>query len=112
VYESLRPQTYRNFEWLIVDDGSTDDTREIVEKWQAETEFPKCYIYQENQGKAVTFNRGVREAQGELFLILDSDDVCVNQALERFKYNWDMSLPMGFAMSLKDKRNVARAARG
>ncbi len=92
VYESLRPQTYRNFEWLIVDDGSTDDTREIVEKWQAESEFPVRYIYQENQGKAAAFNRGVREAQGELFLTLDSDDACVTQALERFKYHWD-SIP-------------------
>src|SRR5258707_14117604 len=88
-YQSLHAQTFRNFEWLIVDDGSTDNTREIVEKWQAESEFPIRYIYQENQGKAAAFNRGVREAQGALFLTLDSDDACVNQALERFKYHWD-----------------------
>jgi glycosyltransferase involved in cell wall biosynthesis len=89
VYESLRLQTFRNFEWLIVDDGSTDDTRELVEKWRAESEFPIRYIFQENQGKAAAFNRGVREALGELFLTLDSDDACVVQALERFKYHWD-----------------------
>lgn len=92
VYESLRLQTFRNFEWLIVDDGSTDDTRELVGKWQAQSEFPIRYIYQENQGKAAAFNRGVREAHGELFLTLDSDDACVIQALERFKYHWD-SIP-------------------
>lgn len=89
VYESLKAQTYLDFEWLIVDDGSTDDTRQLVEQWQQEAEFPIRYIYQENSGKHIAFNRGVREANGELFLNFDSDDSCVNEALERFKYHWD-----------------------
>ena len=57
--------------------------------WQAESNFPIRYIFQENQGKPAAFNHGVREARGELFLTLDSDDECVPEALDRFKYHWD-----------------------
>jgi glycosyltransferase involved in cell wall biosynthesis len=89
VYESLKAQTYRDFEWLIVDDGSTDNTCELVEQWQQENLVPIRYIYQENAHLHIAFNRGVREAQGELFLKLDSDDSCEPQALERLKYHWD-----------------------
>ena len=89
VYESLKTQTLREFEWLIVDDGSTDDARTLIEKWRTEAAFPIRYVYQENQGKHVAFNHGVRLAEGELFLTLDSDDACVPDALERFKYHWD-----------------------
>jgi glycosyltransferase involved in cell wall biosynthesis len=89
VYESLKAQTYRDFEWLIVDDGSTDNTCELVEQWQQENLVPIRYIYQENSHKHIAFNRGVREAKGELFLTFDSDDSCEPQALDRFKYHWD-----------------------
>ena len=89
VYDSLKAQTYRDFEWLIVDDGSTDKTRELVEQWQQENLVQIRYIYQENSHKHIAFNRGVREAKGELFLSFDSDDACEPQALERFKYHWD-----------------------
>ena len=92
VYESLKAQTFRDFEWLIVDDGSTDSTRDTVRGWQADSNFAIHYIYQPNQGKPAAFNRGVREAAGELFLTLDSDDACLPQALERFKFHWD-SIP-------------------
>jgi glycosyltransferase involved in cell wall biosynthesis len=93
VYESLKAQIYRNFEWIIVDDGSTDQTNELVKKWQKEAEFPIRYFWQQNEGKHVAFNRGVREAHGEIFLPFDSDDACVPEALERFKFHWD-SIPI------------------
>ena len=67
VYESLSAQTYRDFEWLVVDDGSSDDTRKLIDTWERQARFPLRYIYQPNQGKHVAFNRGVREARGELF---------------------------------------------
>jgi glycosyltransferase involved in cell wall biosynthesis len=87
-YESLRAQTFRDFEWLIVDNGSTDDTRELVAGWQARAEFPIRYLYHEDRGKHGSMNRAVREATGELFLTLDSDDSCVPEALERFRAHW------------------------
>lgn len=89
VYSSLKQQTFRDFEWLIVDDGSIDNTRILVEQWTAQADFPIRYFYQENKGKHYATNLGVREAQGEFFLTLDSDDRCLPNALERFKHYWD-----------------------
>jgi len=67
-----------------------DNTKQIVERWRHDAPFPIRYIRQENQGKHVAFNRGVQEAKGRLFLTLDSDDACVPEALERFKYYWEL----------------------
>jgi glycosyltransferase involved in cell wall biosynthesis len=88
VYNSLLAQTFRDFEWLVVDDGSSDNTRQIVEAWCAEANFPIRYFWQENAHKKVAFNRGVREARGELFLTWDSDDEAVPEALATFKRIW------------------------
>lgn len=84
LYESLCKQTYKDFEWVIVDDGSTDETKELSQALseREETFFPLRYFYQENGGKHRAINHGVREAQGELFLILDSDDTLPPNALE------------------------------
>ena len=73
-----------------MDDGSTDGTRNLISAWQKDstTWFPIRYIWQEHNHKKAAFNRGVREAHGELFLTFDSDDRCVPQALERFAYHW------------------------
>jgi glycosyltransferase involved in cell wall biosynthesis len=92
VYESLKAQTFHDFEWLVVDDGSSDNTASLIESWKEEAPFSIRYIWQRNQGKHVAHNRGVQEARGELFLPLDSDDSCVPQSLERFKFHWD-SIP-------------------
>jgi len=94
VYSSLEAQTFRGFEWVVVDDGSTDGTRALVDEWQRQAAFPIRYFRQENRGKHIAFNAGVREARGELFLPLDSDDACVPHALERFREHWE-SIPAG-----------------
>ncbi len=89
VYESLQKQTFRDFEWLILDDGSSDGTSELVKSWQNETDFLIRYSWQENQGINITINRGVLDATGQLFLIIGSDDSFVPETLERFLYYWN-----------------------
>ncbi len=88
VYDSLCAQTFQRFEWLIIDDGSTDNTRELVEQWQQVANFSIRYYYQTNQHKKVAHNTGIMQAHGELFLTLDSDDSCKPYALEHFWQHW------------------------
>lgn len=93
LYRSLQRQTYRNFEWLIVDDGSTDDTDELIKGWQQENnDFPIRYYYKENGGKCCAINYGVDRADGKLFFNVDSDDYLTDDALEKVA-KWEESLP-------------------
>ncbi|HEV3311759.1 MAG TPA: glycosyltransferase family A protein [Chloroflexota bacterium] len=93
VYDSLVNQTFRDFEWVIVDDGSTDDTRELVQAWQSSGWPPIRYvILPTNRGILAARNRGVEEATGRFVLFHDSDDMCVPNALERFNFHWE-SIP-------------------
>lgn len=88
LYESLCRQTFHDFEWLVVDDGSTDDTGTLIEKFIAEQKIPIRYIRQENGGKHRAINRGVHEAAGTLFFIVDSDDYLTDNALERIAFHY------------------------
>lgn len=93
LYESIRRQTCRDFEWVIVDDGSTDRTRELVESWKNDrNDFQIRYFWQPNQHKKVAFNRGVREARGRWFVPIDSDDELLTDTLEQFRRMWE-SIP-------------------
>ena len=84
LYESLKAQTYQDFEWIIVDDGSTDNTEAIAQSF-----FPPSggmeggLIHQPNGGKHRAINRGVQEARGELFFIADSDDYLPEDSLAK-----------------------------
>lgn len=93
LYRSIQRQTFRDFEWVVVDDGSTDGTAELFAKWQQEgNDFPIRYVRQENGGKCRAINRGLQEARGELFFNIDSDDYLTDDALEKIA-RWEQELP-------------------
>lgn len=92
LYRSLQRQTCTDFEWLIVDDGSADDTAELFAAWQQENNaFPIRYYWQENGGKHRAINHGLELAQGELFFTVDSDDYLTDDALEKI-IGWSADL--------------------
>ncbi len=89
-YESLCAQSFRDFEWIVFDNGSTDNTRTLIHKWKQEASFPIRYLHwSKNTGYQNTFNEGIKVARGRFFLILDSDDRCLPNALERFVALWE-----------------------
>ena len=87
-YESLVRQTSNAFEWVVVDDGSTDNTQELVQSFIEENKIKIKYIKQENGGKHVAHNTAVLNSQGELVVCLDSDDVLTENAVERAIAFW------------------------
>ncbi|MBP3237036.1 MAG: glycosyltransferase family 2 protein [Bacteroidales bacterium] len=87
-YESLCRQTSKDFEWLVVDDGSTDNTRQLVEKWIAERKIDIRYIYQENQGMHGAHNTAYRNIHTLLNTCVDSDDWMPDDAVETIVSFW------------------------
>ncbi len=89
LYNSLLKQTDKCFEWVIVDDGSRDNTEELVGKWIEEKKIAIVYRKQENQGKHIAINTGAELASGELFFIVDSDDSLTEDAVEKILSHWE-----------------------
>lgn len=90
LYQSLLKQTSNDFEWIIIDDGSTDFVEELIDSWiQAKTApFKIRFFRQENGGKHRAINKGVQLAEGEAFFIVDSDDYLVEEAIEAIHKWW------------------------
>ncbi|ATD54284.1 glycosyltransferase family 2 protein [Clostridium chauvoei] len=82
LYESLLKQTSREFIWLVVDDGSNDGTKELIEKFKLDKKIEIIYHFQENSGKHIAHNKGVELCKTELFFCVDSDDYIIPNAIE------------------------------
>ncbi len=88
-YASLRAQTCQDFEWLIIDDGSTDDTRNIIKPILSETAFHIEYHGKTNGGKHTALNYSHGFIHGRYTIILDDDDTLTNDAIETIKKFWE-----------------------
>ncbi len=95
-YESIKSQTYRKFEWVITDDGSTDNTRELVGNWIQDNDIKIKYIYQKNSGLGKALNTCIENAEMELCTKLDSDDYLNEDALEKIAILWEENKSDGF----------------
>lgn len=97
-YNSLRNQTSKNFVWLIIDDGSTDNTKECVRRWiDQENEFEIRYIYKENGGLHTGYNKAIEVAETELMVCIDSDDYMPANAVELICNKWNKDGDNGLA---------------
>ena len=84
LYDSLKKQTIKDFEWIVIDDGSTDNTTNLFNEWINENnEFEIKYFKIKNGGKHRAINKGIDIADGELFFIVDSDDYLIEEAIEK-----------------------------
>jgi len=86
LYQSLLAQTYHDFEWLVIDDGSNDSTQDLFHKLISENKIDIRYYKVPNGGKHRAINRGSDLARGEIFFIVDSDDYLTPNSLERVHY--------------------------
>ena len=97
-YESLRNQSCKDFVWLIVDDGSADNTRELVRSWQErDNGFEIRYVYKENGGMHTAHNTAYDNINTELNVCIDSDDMLAPGAAEKIIGKWEQVRDRGYA---------------
>lgn len=82
LYESLCRQTIYNFEWILIDDGSTDETSSLAKNFLLSNKFQFKYLYKNNGGKHTAINRGIDVARGEYIFIVDSDDFLPRNSIQ------------------------------
>ena len=88
-YQSLKRQSCKDFIWLIIDDGSSDNTADIVANWiQTETEFEIRYVYKENGGLHTGYNKAIELLDTELAVCIDSDDFLPDNAVDLIRSFW------------------------
>lgn len=87
-YESLQRQSSKNFKWIIVDDGSTDNTEEIVREWLVEEKMPILYVKKVNGGLVTGYNTALEYIDTELNVCIDSDDYMPDNAVEIIEREW------------------------
>ena len=91
-YESMKRQTNKNFIWMVIDDGSTDNTRLLVNEWIKETkEFSVEYYYKENGGLHTAYNEAIKHIKTKLCVCIDSDDFMPDDAVEKILSFWEES---------------------
>lgn len=95
LYKALCQQNNKNFIWLIIDDGSTDNTKDLIASWIKDNIINIKYLYQKNSGKHIAHNRAVEICDTDLFVCVDSDDILTNNAVDIILTYWH-----------KDKNNI------
>jgi len=89
-YESMCRQTDQSFIWMVIDDGSTDDTSRVVHEWMQEPHaFSLQYFYKENGGLHTAYNEAIAHMETELCVCIDSDDFMPDDAVEKILRFWD-----------------------
>lgn len=89
LYQCLKQQTTHDFKWLIIDDGSSDHTDEVVKKWiENEKDFRISYYFKENGGLHTAYNLAIEHLDTELSICIDSDDFMPENAIERIISFW------------------------
>ncbi|MGL5117736.1 MAG: glycosyltransferase family A protein [Plesiomonas shigelloides] len=89
VYESLINQKFKDFEWLIINDGSTDNSEQIIKSFIEENKINIRYYFKKNGGKHTAYNLAIEKAKGDLFLILDSDDIVLENGIYKILNIWE-----------------------
>lgn len=88
-YEALKRQTCKDFVWMIIDDGSTDNTKEVVAPWLNESEFRVEYHYKQNGGLQTAYVEALKHITTELCMCVDSDDYLTDNATEILLSFWE-----------------------